>query len=241
MRARSTPESPPGICCAWGRSSTSAATTAPGAASGRPPSSPRPTTWSFCCATARGRGGAPACGWRSAPWRPCPGAGSSTTWGAASPATPPTGHGWPPTLKRCSTTTPCCSGPIRRGTGGWAAPASPARPGRRRTTCCGSSPPPRAASAAGRTRTAAAWRGNTTSSRPRSWRRCWAGRTRGGSAAGTASPPGATSRAGASPTASAAGAARQRGWTGCAAACTATGAPATPSTGTTRCSPPGTA
>ena len=49
--------------------------------------------------------------WPSPPWTPWPRAASTTTSGAASPATRPMPNGWCPTSRRCSTTRPACCGP----------------------------------------------------------------------------------------------------------------------------------
>ena len=79
---------------------------------GRAPKFPQAEPcWSCCCWPAA-RTGRPT--WHSAPspppstpWRP---AASTTTSAAASPATRPTGAGWSPTSRRCSTTTPSWPG-----------------------------------------------------------------------------------------------------------------------------------
>ncbi len=102
------------------------ASTPPGAGSGPRRSSPSPR-WSSCaCDHHRVTGdGVVARPWRARPWRPWPPAGSTTTSGVASPATPPTTPGPSRTSRRCSTTRP-----------GWCAPTC--TPGRRPVTAAGS-------------------------------------------------------------------------------------------------------
>ena len=48
------------------------------------------------------------CGWSRAPARRWPAVGCTTSWPAASRATPSTRRGWCRTSRRCSTTTRCC-------------------------------------------------------------------------------------------------------------------------------------
>ena len=105
---------------------------------------------------ARGRGR-----WWTRPARRWPAAGCTTSWAAASRATPSTARGWCRTSRRCSTTTRCCWASTPGGAPRWGS----ASPRRRRTSWCASSAPPRAASRPRSTPTPRARRGASTSGR----------------------------------------------------------------------------
>ena len=79
---------------------------------------------------------------------------AATMWAAAFPGIPPTGGGWCPTLRRCSTTTPCWQWPIWRRISKAAAPITGLWSGARWTMYWRSSQTLRADSAAARTPTA---------------------------------------------------------------------------------------